>query len=202
MEQQAARIISRVFNPLAFSTYYLFIMFNLRFHFSVAIPEKARWMILGLVFITTYILPGLVLNIFGLITRKSPKLGEREQRLVALVIAAIFYLLSYYLLSQIRLSPIFSLYILGSTSLIVVALVVSLFWNVSLYTIGIGAMFGAFLGLHLTLNVDMLVFLFFTLIVGGITGFSRLRLDKHTPAQVYMGFAVGAAVMLAHFLYF
>ena len=202
MEQQAARIISRVFNPLAFSTYYLFIMFNFRFHFSMAIPEKARWMILGLVFITTFILPGLLMNIFGLITRKSPKLGEREQRLVALVIAAIFYLLSYYLLSQIRLSPIFSLYILGTTSLIVVSLIISLFWNVSLYTIGIGAMFGAFLGLHLTLNVDMLVFLFFTLIVGGITGFSRLRLDKHRPAQVYTGFAIGAAVMLAHFLYF
>ncbi len=158
-------------------------------------------MILGLVFITTFILPGLLMNIFGMIMRKSEKLGAREERLLALVITAIFYLLSYYLVSRIQLSPIFSLFILGSTTLIVATLVISLFWNISAYAIGTGALFGAFLGLHLTLNIDLLLLLFFALLAGGATGFSRLKMEKHTPAQFYTGFIIGAVGMLAHFLY-
>ncbi len=202
MEQQVARIISRIFNPLAISTYYLFIMFNLRVHFSTAIPEKARWMILGLVFITTYILPGLLLNIFGLVVRKSQRLKVREERMVALIISALFYVLSYYLLSQIQLSPIFSLFILGAASLVIIGLVISLFWQVSMYTMGMGALFGAFLGLHFTLHLDMTIFLLLTLVIGGATGYARLRLGKHTPAQIYSGFVLGAAAMFINFLFF
>lgn len=201
MEQSVARIISRIFNPLALSTYYLIILFNLRFHFSVSIPEKARWMILGLVFVTTYILPGLLVNIFGLFAKKTFKLQGREERLLILVISAIFYLLTYYLLSRIQLSPIYSLFILGSTTLIVILLIITLFWRISVYSTGMGAFFGAFLGLHLTLNIDMLLFLFIALFIGGLTGFSRLQMGKHTPTQIYVGFALGAGVMLLHFLY-
>ena len=183
------------------TTYFLLITFNLQFHFATMIPDNAKWMILGLIVITTFVIPGLVVNIFGFMIRKKMDLKRRESRFLPLAVTSVFYLLTYHLLNQISLSPIFSLFVLGISSLSVFSLILLFFRNISLYMVAMGAFSGAFLGLHLTLNINLTFFLLLSIIIAGLTGYSRLSLKQHNPIDIYTGYFAGTIIMLLHYIY-
>ncbi|OQX75887.1 MAG: hypothetical protein B6D64_10870 [Bacteroidetes bacterium 4484_276] len=98
MEIKIARTVSIVFNPLLITTWFFLVSLNLPFHFSMIIPENARWMIIGLIIITTFVVPLLLTSIFSFGMKKLSKPDEREERYLPLAIAVIFYFLTYYLL--------------------------------------------------------------------------------------------------------
>lgn len=202
MEIKIARIISIIFNPLLFTTWFFLVSLNLPFHFSMIIPEKARWMMIGLIFITTFVVPVLLISIFNYSMKKLVKTDEKEERYLPLAIAIIFYFFTYYLLNQVQLSPIFNIFNLGATSLLVLCLLINLIWKISIYMVAAGAVFGAFLGITFTLNIEIIIILLIIIIISGAIGFSRLRKGKHSPAQVYAGFLLGVVTMFVHYLYF
>ena len=202
MEIKIARTVSIVFNPLLITTWFFLVSLNLPFHFSMIIPENARWMIIGLIIITTFVVPLLLTSIFSFGMKKLSKPDEREERYLPLAIAVIFYFLTYYLLNQVQLSPIFNIFNLGATSLLVLCLLITLAWKISVYMVAAGAVFGAFLGLAFTLNIEIIFILLITLFISGVIGFSRLRIGKHSPAQVYAGFLLGVVTMFVHYLLF
>jgi hypothetical protein len=201
MEQRIATIISRAFHPLIITTYFLIITLNLQFHFATAMPEKARWMILGLTVITTFVVPVLLINIGKMLLRRLAPLHPRLVDVPALVVAIAMYYFTYRLFDQIQLSPIFNLFVLGMASLSVLLLILLMVSNVSLYATGAGALTGAFIGLQIGVGINMLFFIFLTLIIGGLVGFSRLKLETHRPTEVYFGYLLGVGVMLAHYLF-
>lgn len=201
MERKIAVVISKIFNPLIIAFFFLMITFNLQFYFATSIPGNARWMILGLVVITTFILPGLLSSILSAMLQRNGILTGKDSRLIPLAIVAIFYLFTYHLLDRISLSPIFNLFILGMASLSVVSIFILLVKNVSLYMLAAGALAGGFFGLHLTLSVNLSFFILCSLLLGGLIGFSRLSLEKHRPHEIYIGFITGTAVMVLHYLY-
>jgi len=202
MEKNLAGIVSTAFNPLLITSYFFIVALNLPFHFSMIIPEKARWMIIGLIFITTFVIPALLISIFSYSMKKIVKADEKEERYLPLAIATIFYFLTYYLLNQVQLSPIFNIFNLGATSLLVICLLITLAWKISVFMAAMGAFFGAFLGLSVTLDIDITIILLVTILASGAIGFSRMLNKKHTPAQIYTGFLLGALTMFLHYLYF
>lgn len=196
-----ARIISRSFNPLVITFYYLLVTLNLNTQVIPAIPEKAKWMLLGMVIITTWIVPGLLMSLFGTFFNKALKFKENEGKIFSLLVAAIFYFLTYYLLNQIQLSPIYTLFLLGSSTLIGMCILITLFWNISIYMVAMGAFTGALLGISLIFNLNLMFYILLVIIFSGLTGYSRLALGEHRPAEVYGGFLLGAAGLLLHFIY-
>ncbi len=158
-------------------------------------------MIMGLILITTYIVPALVMNVTTALLMRYYKVDQKNIRLFHLLIFAAFYLLAYHLLNRISLSPVFTLFILGMASLSVISLLISLIYNISLYMIASGALAGAFIGLHLTLQINMILMIIIALAVGGLTGFSRLQTEKHRPVEIYSGYFAGLAIMLMHYIY-
>ena len=201
MEKRIATILSRIFNPLMIPVIFMVIALNLQFYFSAAIPANARWMILGLTMITTLIVPALLSNILRILLKNRVKIDGRDSRLLPLAVAAAFYLFTYHLFDRINLSPIFNLFILGMASLAVISMLWILFRNVSIYMVGAGALLGGFAGIHLTLQVNLVFFIILAMLVGGLTGYSRLKLGQHKPVDIYTGYLAGAAVMLVHYLY-
>ncbi|MCF8364959.1 MAG: hypothetical protein K9H16_04210 [Bacteroidales bacterium] len=201
MEKQIALFISKVFNPLVFVVFFLAITFNIQFYISSSIPQNARWMILGLVTITTFVIPALMGNILLRLLISKFNMRKRDAKLIPLAIAAVLYIFTYHLLDRVNLSPIFNLFILGMASLAIISMLIMMKYEISIYMIAAGALPGGFTGLHLTLNVNMSFYIMLSVILGGIIGFSRLYLDKHKPHEIYVGFIMGALVMLAHYLY-
>jgi len=197
MEEKLAKIFSIVFQPLLVPTLSLLILFNLNNYIALIIPVSARQLILGMVFITTFVLPALMVLILykrGIV--KSFKMNEREERIIPLFITGVFYFLAYHMIRQLQIDDIYQRIFLGSAFLVLIALVVSLIWKISMHMIGMGGMLGAFIGVSQALHIDMMLLIVALVIVCGLTGFARLKLKAHTPLQVYVGFLMGLGLMI------
>ncbi|MCD4745389.1 MAG: hypothetical protein K8R58_03735 [Bacteroidales bacterium] len=202
METKIAKTISYIFHPLIIPSYILLLLFNLNSYFSLLISPSAKLMILGMIFTITFILPLLSIFIFlkkGLV--KTIQMETKEERVYPFIITAIFYYLAYYLLKQLQLSPVFYLFILGSTLLIIITLFINFYWKISIHMIAVGGMLGTFLGLSLILNIDITFLISLIILCAGFVGFARLKLNTHKPPQIYSGFLLGAAFMLLLFIF-
>ncbi len=201
MEEKIAKIISVVFHPMLIPSYTILILFNINNYISLLIPFSAKLLILGMVFITTFLFPILFIFIMkrkGIV--KTLQMETREERIYPFAVIAIFYFLSYYMLKQLHISDIYYLFLLGATFLIIIALLITFYWKISVHMIGIGGMLGALIGISFRINVDFVILIALTVLCSGIVGFARLKLNAHKPLQIYTGFLSGVIIMLLVFL--
>ena len=122
-------------------------------------------------------------------------MAGKEDRTYPILIISLFYYLTYFLLRGIHLTTIFNYYMLGATLLAILSLTVNFYQKISLHTIGIGSITGLFLGLSLNFGINLNTEIFSGILLAGIIGYARLRLNAHQPAEIYSGFAMGAVVM-------
>jgi len=201
MEDKIAKIISVVFHPMLIPFYTILILFNINSYISLLIPFSARLLILGMVFTTTFLFPLLFIFIMkrkGIV--KTLQMETKEERVYPFAVTAIFYSLSYYMLKQLHISDIYYLFLLGATFLIIIALLITFYWKISVHMIGIGGMLGALIGISFRINVDFVFLIALTVLCSGIVGFARLKLNAHKPLQIYTGFLSGVIIMLLVFL--
>jgi hypothetical protein len=202
MEERIARLLSIIFHPLFIPFYMLVILLNVNVFFAMMIPVKIKLILSGLVFLMTIIFPLLfVFLLYKLKLVKSFYLESREERIYPLLILAIFYYFTYYILKSFPISFIFSYYMLGSTFLTILALIISFYRKISLHMIGIGGMLGLLMGLSMNLGLNMTWFVIAAIILGGFLGFARIQSNSHKPSDIYAGFLVGASVMFLLFIF-
>ena len=147
MEEKLAKIFSVIFQPLLIPSITLFLLFNLNNYIALIIPTSARQMILGMVFIVTFVFP--VLMMFILYKRKvirSFNMSTREERILPLFITGIFYFMAYHIIKQLQIDEIYQRVFLGSAFLVLIALVISFIWKISIHMIGMGGILGVFIG--------------------------------------------------------
>jgi membrane-associated phospholipid phosphatase len=65
----------------------------------------------------------------------------------------------------------------------------------------VGALTGMAIGLSHYVGILFLNLVIVTLLISGVVGYARLRLNAHTPAQVYGGFALGFISVSALFVF-
>lgn len=202
MEERISKMATILFHPLFVPFYMLLMLLNVNLFFAMMIPVKIKLLLSALVFITTIVLPLLtVFLLYRLKFVKSFQLQTREERIYPLLAVAIFYYLTYYLLKSFPISFIFSYYMLGSTFLTILAMIISFYRKISLHMIGIGGMLGLLMGLSLNLKLDLTWFVVAAIILGGILGFARIQSNSHKPSEIYSGFLVGACVMFLLFIF-
>jgi hypothetical protein len=202
MEERIAKMFTIVFHPLFVPFYMLLILLNVNTFFAMMIPVKAKLLLSGLVFLTTILLPLLIVFLlYRLKLVKSFYLESREERIYPLLTVAVFYYITYYLLKSFPISFIFSYYMLGSTFLTILAMIISFYRKISLHMIGIGGMLGLLMGLSLNLNLDLTWFVISAIILGGFLGFARIQSNSHKPSEIYSGFLVGVSVMFLLFIF-
>ncbi len=201
MEKFVARLVSIIFHPLFIPTYLYIILLHLPVYFSLVLPTEIRWLIIGMIFITTGILPSLF--IFFLFKRglvASLNLETKEERTFPYLISVVFYYLAYYLLRRLQLSPFLYYIMAGTAFLVILVLVINLFWKISSHTTAIGALLGTIIGTSYFLEMYLINWILLITLISGLVGFARLKENAHSPLQVYAGFVVGFAVMCLLFL--
>lgn len=158
---------------------------------------KARWLIVLLVFITTFIIPSISLFILKLThSISSLSLFDRKERILPFFYTTIFYGITAYLFSkQISASSVIVSIMIGTTLLIFIAAVITMFWKISAHGAGIGGFVGFLIALKV-LNPDTALLLPLTIAIfaSGLTLTARLKLNAHNPEQVYAGFGMGVFV--------
>ncbi|MEP7287589.1 MAG: hypothetical protein ABI947_17665 [Chloroflexota bacterium] len=111
---------------------------------------------------------------------------QREERLRPFIVSAIMAALATFILHAIGASAIMQLFVLSSLLQIVLMAIITTIWQISIHAISIaGAVItaGALYGMTVA-------FVLLPLVV--IVGLARLKLRRHTRAQVVAGVAVGA----------
>ncbi|MBU1370196.1 MAG: hypothetical protein KJ578_04195 [Bacteroidetes bacterium] len=200
-ETFTAKLFSVVFHPLLIPTWAYLGLITQGNLILLRIPFNLTWTLAGLIFMTSFLFPTLIILLmlrFKMISSLAMPL--RSERIGPLIVTAIFFFMTYYLLKQLQIAPIVYLYMLGATLLTVVSSAITLWWKISLHMVGIGALAGAYAGLSILSPNNFSLLLVISLLIAGLTGTARLVLSAHKPAEVYVGFATGASLMFALFM--
>ncbi len=197
-----ARVFSTLFHPLLIPSLAIWILFQLNTYIQFSLTGEARRFIILLIFVHTALAPVLsvlILKRFGYIS--SYLLDEKGERIFPLLLASVMFFLAYFFLRQLSLPGIIYFFIIGSTLLVIITLLISFLWKISIHMVSLGGFTGFFISASLLLQHDLSLLIAGAFMVSGCTGASRIHLKAHSPAQVYAGFLLGLAGMLLLFSY-
>lgn len=202
IENRIASLLSAVLHPLILPTLGMIILFNLNTYLSYSIPGQAKKFILLIVFINSAIAPVLsilLLKRTGFI--KDVMLDERSERMLPLLLSAIYFFITYYLLRKVALPSLLYFYIIGATVLVLLTLIITFRWKISIHMVSMGGFTGFLISLALLLHIDIDWLLILAFLASGLLGTARIKLNAHDLPQVFAGYAMGVGVMLILFLY-
>lgn len=203
METRIAKIISYIFHPLLMSTYgFTFIFFTNNF-ISTFISTDRKLIILSVTFLFTFLLPtinALILLKMGRI--QSLEMDSPQERIIPYSSTAMYYFALYYLFYSAEFPSIFKIVILGAGISILLTFIINFKWKISAHMVGIGGLAGAALGIIYRMQLDVQLALIGIIFFSGIVAYARLKLNAHTPAQVYTGFVVGFILELGLMLFY
>ena len=74
---------------------------------------------------------------------------------------------------------------------------ISYFWKISIHMAGMGGITGLLFMLCHQLDCNLFVPISLAIFFSGLVGSSRLIAGSHKPAQIYVGYLLGLATMLA-----
>ena len=113
MEDRVARGVSYVFHPLLVPFYILLLLLHSDSNINGVIPLTSKLVLAGVMFFITILVPVTIIAfLFKIKMISSFYLEKQEERIYPLLIIGVFYYLAYYLMKGIRLSPVFSIYLL------------------------------------------------------------------------------------------
>ncbi len=194
------KTISLVFHPLIVA-YIGFLILSFRLSYFMY-PTKMMLIIALFAFLLMVIFPALLLFIgYKLKVFSSLHFEQKEERYIPLLITGIIYYLAYYLLSSLKIPGILQLYLLGSILTVIVSMLITIVWKISLHMLAIGSVCGMVLGLSSRLSINFISEIIVLIIISGLVASSRLYLNAHNKSQVYIGFLLGFFGMATLFIF-
>lgn len=197
-----ANIISYLFHPLLMATYgCLLIFFGLTDTiYYLFTPLRVKVIMTLTVFSFTFLLPAINLFIlYKLRYISSMKIEHRRERTFPMLMTAICYFGLFYMIYSFNIWPAIKIFVLGGGICITLGALISLSWQISAHSIGVGGLLGALLAISFFLQVPLFIVISGVILLAGIIGYSRLALKAHNPPQVYAGFALGCSVQFLLF---
>ncbi len=201
MEIRIAKIISYLFHPLLMLIYGLVLLFSINIFLPLVLSLQGEIYVLSIAFIAGVIFP-LSFMYFLLRTRviRSFALESKEERTIPYLMTGIFYYFIFYLFKEIGLPPLYFVFILNTTLLVFITLLINFWWKISAHMIAIGAVVGCVSGISIKLGLTLTPVIAALLLVAGLIAFARLKLNAHTNSQIYTGFFMGLICMLILFI--
>ncbi len=194
--RKSAWAVSVLFHPLLLTTY-LFLLISLVFptFFQPFSTTFRNWFVL-LLFVLTVIMPSLNIWMFrksGTITDVT--MPERKERIIPFLwILGVYALTAYLFYSRLSFNQNVLGLLLICTILVGLALFLTLFFKVSIHSLGMGGALA--IVLMLNFHHEQPVLIWPTALTFGLTGVvmsARLYIGTHQPFEVYAGAAAGFA---------
>lgn len=197
-----AKLTSMAFHPMIMPTLAVLILFAIPSYVSFSTPAMARRLIVGLVFLNTCIAPFMVIWLMkktGLI--KDFFLQDRNDRVYPIMVSVFFYLFTYYLFRQADLPSLLNYFVMGATLLVLLGFVITFYWKISLHMMSMGGFTGYLIAVSIILGYELHMLIVGSILISGLVGSARIRLNAHNQSQVYVGFITGILLMLLLFFY-
>jgi len=187
----AANILSIVAHPVFLPVYGLLIIFNAP-TFMVHLPASLKRIIFMLATINMTVVPMAFLPLLKY--RKlidSYQMDSRKERIIPLAMGTMMYIVTTIIFFSYEIPQLIKLFMMASSVLSFLLLVITFWWKISIHAAGIGALLASVLVLSLRMMADLTPILMGLLILSGVLLSSRLFLKAHKPVQVYSGFLLG-----------
>ena len=202
-EEKLAKFISIIFHPLLMPTYGFLLLFYTQNYVATFLQVQVKLIIVALTFLFTFIFPAINAVVLWKMGRiKSLEMEDPQDRLLPYGTTLLYYGALLYLLYNSHFPLVCKMIILGGAFCILVTLIVNLRWKISAHMVGAGGVTGAMLAVFYRLQSDLQLAFFIIIIVAGLVGYARLKLNAHTPAQVYTGFLTGFLIQLILILFY
>lgn len=204
MEDKMARLLSVLLHPILVPTWFFLIVYSIpQVNYSLFSP---RYLLVfgSFIFILTFILPALTVLIMKVLNLVSSfSMEQRNERFIPLLLMAVIYYVTFFLLQRtgVQSFQVFSLFMLGSSMVTLILLVLNYFTKVSLHMAAWGGLTGALTGLSYILSLNLFFWLFLVVFLSGLTAYARLENKAHQPVEIYVGYLTGYSLMLILFLF-
>ena len=188
-----AKISSIIFHPLFIPLYGMIIIFSAPTLFGY-LPFTVKKLLLLIVLINNVMLPLSLLPFFrhkNLIS--SWTLDNRKERNIPLVISAILYSITSFIMFRLPVPIFLKSFILSVCLISIIIMLINLWWKISLHSVGVGLLTSLVIILAFKMYTPLLWYIILVIITGGLVLSSRLRLNAHDPLQVWFGFLTGFA---------
>lgn len=162
-----------------------------------------RLSLLVLIFVGTFGVPALLIYYLyrsGYVrTLHLTTLADRRLPffLTALIYTFLTYLFAFRMQFISTAAPEIAV-LLGSITLSILLVgLISLYWQISAHSVGLSGVVGIMAGIMLKLGqTDLFVPLLLSVLLTGLVGSARLKLNAHTPIQVGAGVVLGVSISL------
>ena len=167
-------------------------------YFGVVYADRF-WQIVTPVLFFSFLAPGILIYVLykvGVISDLSLKV--RKERFYPYIITLLSYSIMLAFYTRMQMPSWFMMIIAASITIMVIAIVITLFWKISAHMFGIGGLIGGVMAISYYIERSNPYVLFIILfLIAGLIGTSRLILKRHTLAQVIAGFLLGFTVSFA-----
>mgnify|MGYP006086303745 CR=1 FL=1 len=184
------KTISTVLHPIMVPTIgvllYLLILPN-------SYTSRQKTALLALIFITTYLVPILILVLFkkfNLINNFNIN-GVKERKVPVALMIIVFYLLGNTIANNIKMMDISLLFYASSIALTFVYLCLAYQLKISIHLLSLGLSTGFFILIGFIYNYSFPIVVIGNILLAGIVANGRLHLKIHRPKEVYLGFLSG-----------
>lgn len=205
MVNRLAHLLSAVFHPLVMPTWLFLVIIGFASDALQPIAPGSQLRLLGIVFLMTVVIPGLTLAMMRVSSLINDiNLEQRRERLIPFLFSIFFYALTAWLFyEKLHLNNLIFILFSGLTVLLALLAAITLFWKVSVHSAAAGGVAGALAALLMKVPENELFYpMIATIVVAGAVMSSRLRLNVHSPGQVYTGVLIGFAVCFAALYWF
>ena len=194
MPVKLAKIISIIFHPILLPTFGFLLLFASGFYNSMLTTEAKRYILL-VIFFSTATLPMLSIAVLAFNPNFNFLMPSSNDRIVPLLFTSVFYYIGFVLLGQIHFLPVFKLFMIASVLLIIMLLLVSFKWKISIHMAAIGAVTAMFLALSFRAGVNPKSAIIILILISGLIGTAHLILDKSNILQLAAGYFLGFAIL-------
>lgn len=115
--------------------------------------------------------------------------------MLTLLFTAAFYYLGFVLLDRLKAYPVFKVILIASVLVIIAVLLISLKWKISSHMAALGSITGVVFALAFRTGINPILSVLILVSVSGLTGTSRLALEKNNLPQIAAGYILGFLIV-------
>jgi len=191
-----AKSVSAVFHPLVIPVYGLAIVFAAPTLMGY-LPFEIKKILLLIVIVNNIMVPALMMPFFrhrNIITTWT--IDDRKERAIPLLLTTLLYAVTFYIVSRFPVPSFMLSFFISAFLISLAATAINFFWKISVHSVGAGSLIALVMTLSNRMNTPLNWYLVTVVFIAGLILSSRLKLNSHSPAQVWAGLLTGFTGLL------
>jgi hypothetical protein len=202
LTETLAKIITIIFHPVLMPVYGMAIIFSAPTLLGY-LPFNIKKLLLLIILVNNILLPVSLMVFFmqrNIISSWS--ISERKERNIPLIVITVLYGTTSFIVFNFPIPLFLKSFIFGTAFLSLIVTLVNFWWKISIHSVGAGALIGLVMALSLKMLTPLEWHLILTLIIAGLVLSSRLKLNHHSPLQVWAGLFTGFFGLIFFMMHF